>query len=139
MDIRITGNNLSISAALKTDAERRLRTAIAEAGPNEVEVRLSDVNGPRGGIDKECAVRAVLSRAGVVFVRARGEDAYSTVDKAAGRLRSALARRIGRYRSTRRRSADHPRAVRVSAGRLRSISRRKRRGRNLFYPSDSIQ
>jgi ribosome-associated translation inhibitor RaiA len=121
MDIRITGNNVSISAALKSYTERRLRTAAGDAVPNEVEVRLSDLNGPRGGVDKECAVRAVLRRAGVVFVRARGEDAYSTVDKAAGRLRSALAHRLGRHRSTRRRSA---------------VDSRERR--NVFDSADSI-
>jgi hypothetical protein len=37
--------------------------------------------------------------AGVVFVRARGGDAYATVDKAASRLRLAVARRVGRHRS----------------------------------------
>ena len=113
MNIRITGDNLSISAALKSYTERRLKTAVGDVDPNEVEVRLSDVNGPRGGLDKECAVRAVLRRVGVVFVRARGEDAYSTVDKAAGRLKSALARRIGRHRSMRRRSTDASREVRI--------------------------
>jgi ribosome-associated translation inhibitor RaiA len=113
MDIRITGNNVSISAALRGYTERRFRTAVGDAGPNEIEVRLSDVNGPRGGLDKECAVRAVLRRAGVVFVRARGEDAYSTVDKAAGRLKSAVGRRVGRYRSTRRRSAGDSREVHI--------------------------
>ena len=66
--------------------------------------RLSDVNGPRGGIDKLCGIRVVLRRAGVVFVRATGGDAYSTVDKAAARLKSAPGRRLGRHRSKRRKS-----------------------------------
>ena len=106
MDMRITGNNLSVSDALKSYTERSLRAALAGVyrGLEEIEVRLSDVNGPRGGIDKLCGIRVVLRRAGVVFVRASGGDAYSTVDKAAARLRSALSRRLGRHRSKRRRS-----------------------------------
>jgi ribosomal subunit interface protein len=106
MDMRMTGNNVSISAALKTYAERRLRSAVGTATQTftEVEVRLCDVNGPRGGVDKECGIRVVLHEAGVIFVRASGEDAYATIDKAASRLRLAVARRVGRHRSIRRRS-----------------------------------
>ena len=105
----MTGNNISISAALNTYAERRLRSAVGKAfeACNEVEVRLSDVNGPRGGVDKECRIRVALHRAGVVFVRATGEDAYATVDKAASRLKLAVARRIGRSRSIRRNLFAH--------------------------------
>jgi len=104
MDMRITGHNVSISTALKTYTERRLRSVFGNTPPafNEVEVRLSDVNGPRGGVDKECAIRVALHRTGVVFVRANGEDAYATVDKAASRLKLAVARRMGRGRSIRR-------------------------------------
>ena len=103
MDMRMTGN-VSISAALKAYTERRLRSAFGNVSPtlNEVEVRLSDVNGPRGGVDKVCAIRVALHKAGVVFVRASGEDAYATVDKAASRLKLAIARRVGRGRSIRR-------------------------------------
>ena len=106
MEMRITGNNVSVSDALRSYTERRLRAAVAGVARRleEVEVRLSDINGPRGGVDKLCGIRIVMRRAGVVFVRASGSDAYSTVDKAASRLRSALGRRLGRHRSKRRRS-----------------------------------
>lgn len=102
--MRMTGNNISISAALKSYTERRLRSVVGKAfmAFSEVEVRLSDVNGPRGGVDKECAIRVALHRRGVVFVRATGADAYATVDKAASSLKLAVARRIGRRRSARR-------------------------------------
>ena len=107
MDIRVTGNNVSISTALNGYAERNVRAAM-EGGIRhigEIAVRLSDVNGPRGGIDKLCGIRVVLHRGGVIFVRASGGDAYATVEKAAARLRAALRRRIGRHRAARRRPA----------------------------------
>jgi len=105
MDMRMTGNNVSISAALRTYTERRLRSAVGTASQafNGMEVRLCDVNGPRGGVDKECGIRVMFHDAGVIFVRASGEDAYATIDKAASRLRLAVARRVGRHRSIRRR------------------------------------
>ena len=107
MEMRITGNNVSISSALKTYTERRVRSAFDKALQpfNRVEVRLSDVNGTRGGLDKECGIRVVLHPVGVVFVRAMDRDAYATVDKAASRLRLAIARRVGRHRSLRRHQA----------------------------------
>ena len=107
MELRMTGNNVSISDALKRYAERSLRACLANTDRrvHEVEVRVADVNGPKGGIDKLCGIRVVLRRAGVVFVQARGADAYSTVDKAAARLKAALARRVGRHRSRLRRAA----------------------------------
>jgi putative sigma-54 modulation protein len=105
MRMRITGSNVSISPALKTYTERRLMSAIENTSPpfKDAEVRLSDINGTRGGVDIECGMRVVLRHAGVVFVRASGGDAYSTVDKAATRLRVAMTRRIARYRSMQRR------------------------------------
>lgn len=105
MDVRITGN-VAVSDALRSHTERSLLTALSGAmrGLDEIQVRLSDINGPRGGIDKLCGIRLVLRRVGVVFVRASCGDAYSAVDMAARRLRSALGRRIGRHRSRRRRS-----------------------------------
>ena len=109
MDMRMTGNNISISEALNAYTEHRLRSVVGKAFKafNELEVRLRDVNGPRGGVDKECSIRVALHRAGVVFVRATGEDAYATVDKAASRLKLAVARRIGRSRSIRRNLSAH--------------------------------
>ncbi len=108
MDLRITGNNVSISDALKSYVDRNLRACLANTDGlvHEVEVRVADVNGPRGGVDKLCGIRVVLQRAGVVFVQARGADAYGTVDKAALRLKAALARRVGRHRSRLRRAAS---------------------------------
>jgi putative sigma-54 modulation protein len=105
MDMRITGNNLSVSDALRSYMERSLRAGLAGVSRHleQIDVRLSDVNGPRGGIDKLCGIRVVLRRAGVVFVHASDGDAYSTVDKAAARLKSAIGRRLGRQRSKRRR------------------------------------
>ena len=110
MNMRMTGNNIAISNALSSYTERRLRLFAGKAVKafHEVEVRLGDVNGPRGGVDKECKIRVVLHKAGVVFVRATGDDAYATVDKAASRLKLAVARRIGRNRSMRRNVFAHP-------------------------------
>ena len=58
MQIDIQTRNFGLTQALRNHAERRLRFALTSAG-NHVQriiVRLSDINGPRGGEDKNNAV-----------------------------------------------------------------------------------
>jgi putative sigma-54 modulation protein len=104
MELSIKTHGLDLSDPLKAYTERRLRFSLGEflAQLDSVEVRLGDINGPRGGVDKTCAIRVILRRFGVVFARAAGDDVYSTVDHAAARIRSVVSRTIGRRRSHRR-------------------------------------
>ena len=104
MELSIKTHGLDLSDPLKAYTARRLRFSL---GPfvtqlDGVEVRLGDVNGPRGGIDKRCAITVMLRRFGVVFARAAGTDVYSTVDQAATRIRSAVSRTLSRRRARRR-------------------------------------
>jgi len=104
MELTIKSQGLDLSDSLRAYAERRLRFSLGGFGPqlDGVELRLADVNGPRGGVDKRCAIKVMLRRCGVVFARAAGEDAYSTVDRAAARIRSAVVRALSRRRGRRR-------------------------------------
>ena len=104
MELSIKTHGLDLSDPLKAYTARRLRFSL---GPfvtqlDDVEVRLGDVNGPRGGIDKRCAIKVMLRRFGVVFARAAGTDVYSTVDRATTRIRSAVSRTLSRRRARRR-------------------------------------
>jgi len=105
VEFLIKGCHLSVSEPLKAYTIRRLRFALGPFTPRltKVEVRLGDVNGPRGGIDKTCAIRVLLRPLIVVFVRAKGIDAYATVDRAASCVRGAVSRSLSRSRSDRRR------------------------------------
>jgi ribosomal subunit interface protein len=103
MEFHLRGQRLTLSDALKAYMERRLGFALAgiAAHVKDVEIRVRDVNGPRGGIDKSCAITVAIRRLGVVFASARGVDAYATVDRAASRIRSVLTRRLSRRRDRR--------------------------------------
>jgi len=100
MELSIKTHGLDLSDPLKAYTERRLKSSLGGfvAQLEGVEVRLGDVNGPRGGIDKRCAIKVILRRFGVVFARAAGHDVYSTVDHAATRIRSAVSRTLSRSR-----------------------------------------
>ncbi len=105
MNISIRGRRLGISEALKAYAARRLMSSVGPFGSlvSDVEIRIGDVNGPRGGVDKSAVVTAVLRSIGTVAARARHADAYSAVDRAAGRIRAVLVRHVQRRTRVRRR------------------------------------
>ena len=54
MQLRIRGVNYGLDDGLKDHIERRLRFALGRfaARIHRLTVRLTDVNGPRGGLDK---------------------------------------------------------------------------------------
>jgi ribosomal subunit interface protein len=111
MDVSVRGRHLDVSEPLKAYAERRLLFSIGEFAPRvgSIDVRVADVNGPRGGVAKACDIEVMVPPFGRLFARAVDVDAYAAVDKAAARIRSVLVRRI-RHRAERRRSDPPPAA-----------------------------
>jgi ribosome-associated translation inhibitor RaiA len=66
---------------------RRLRWLVPRA-----EVQMSDVNGPRGGIDKRCQVELRTDGAGSVVVASVANDWRTALDKALARAARFLMR-----------------------------------------------
>ena len=84
-------------ANLQHESERRLHFATDRFRENirEISVALSDVNGPRGGIDKQCKITATFWRGGTVEIEEKRSSFIDAIGRAAKRLRNVLARRIG--------------------------------------------
>jgi putative sigma-54 modulation protein len=61
-------------------------------------VRVEDVNGPRGGVDKVCRVKVVLFGLPTVVVEQADEAQHAAVDGAMGRTDIAVARSLARRR-----------------------------------------
>lgn len=107
MKIEVRGPTFSRSDALRAHAERRFGAALGRFQTHVVRttVRLTDVNGPRGGVDQRCRVsltvrRGVGSRA--IELDERSDDAYAALDRAADRVGEALSRAVDRGRRGRR-------------------------------------
>jgi hypothetical protein len=66
---------------------RRVRWLVPRAT-----VRLSDLNGPRGGIDKRCVVELDTDGKGKVVIQAVARDWRSAIDDALARAARALLR-----------------------------------------------
>lgn len=99
---------------LRDLAERRVRFVLRRLGwlVPRAEVQMSDVNGPRGGIDKRCQVELRTDGAGSVVVSSVANDWRTALDNAlarAARLLTRLWRRGNDSRRIRQRLLGHDR------------------------------
>ena len=104
MQIDIQARGFKLTEGLRAQAERRVRFALgsASARVHSVVIRLSDENGPRGGVDKRCTIRAALPGVPPVVIEQQEADLYVAIDRAADRAGRAVARRLERASSGRR-------------------------------------
>lgn len=72
-----------------------------------VEVRFSDENGPKGGVDCHCLVHLVLSALPPVVVEDRGETDREAFDLAAGRAERALKHTLNKHNFNVKRGLRH--------------------------------
>ena len=70
---------------------RRLRWMVPRA-----EVQLSDVNGPRGGLDKRCQVELNTAIAGTVVIASMAHDWRTALDRSLDRATRVLRRGLQR-------------------------------------------
>jgi len=61
-------------------------------------MRLSDINGPRGGLDKCCHLQVKLDRLQDVVIEDIEADLYIAIDRAANRAGRTVRRRLDRRR-----------------------------------------
>ena len=64
-----------------------------------VSVRIEDVNGPRGGVDKLCRIKVVLSGLPSVVVEQQHESLHAAMDLALQRTETAVRRSVRRRRT----------------------------------------
>jgi ribosome hibernation promoting factor len=104
MSLEIRNQNIEMSDGLRSYIERRLGFALRKFTKvlGRVTVRLSDLNGPRGGLDKRCQISANFRPFQAVSLQATDADLYAAIDRAAGRLERSLAHCVGRKRESRR-------------------------------------
>jgi ribosome-associated translation inhibitor RaiA len=105
LDIRCRGTQKN--ETLVQHVQRKLAFALGrfDRRVRRVVVRLEDVNGPRGGVDKVCRVEAV-SEFGVHVVEARDVQPFAAVDRALEMIERAVARSLRKTRDLTTRTAE---------------------------------
>jgi putative sigma-54 modulation protein len=100
MHIDIHTHGFSLTPGLREYVEKRLAYALSHGDDSimRLTVRLSDINGPRGGDDKCCLIEVRLKQAPAVVIEDIEADLYVAIDRAAERAGRTLARRLARQR-----------------------------------------
>ena len=98
MQIDIQSRGFSLTDALFGYAQRRLLFALSYCSGhvNRVVIRLSDINGPRGGEDKRCHIQVVLAGIPDVVVEDTEVNLYAAIDRAIDRVRRTVVRKVDR-------------------------------------------
>lgn len=104
MQIDIKARGFRLTEELRAQAERRVRFALGSTSGRVrgLVMRLADENGPRGGLDKRCTIRANLAGAPPVIIEQQEADLYVAIDRAADRAGRAVSRRLAKASGWRR-------------------------------------
>ncbi|HPF13069.1 MAG: ribosome-associated translation inhibitor RaiA [Planctomycetes bacterium] len=105
MNLEIRTKGLELTASLREFVEKRMADALGHHLDQIrwVRVQFADINGPRGGVDIRCTIRATVQLGGDVVVHETMESPGSALSKAADSLRTSVSRRISRLKTRRRR------------------------------------
>ncbi len=103
MRINVTNRNVTLTEVVREWIERRLQFALGRFSSRirHVSVILSDVNGNRGGCDKQCRLRIVLISSGEVVVEDIDPSVVNVVTIVADRAARSVSRVLERRREDR--------------------------------------
>ena len=105
--LSIQSRGFTLTPALKQRVSKRIGLIIGNTGHpiTNVDVRLSDINGPKGGVDKRCQIHIKLSGYPSVTVTDIQHDMYYAIDRAASRATRIVRRRLSQNQFSRGRVA----------------------------------
>lgn len=103
MDLKLITRHLDRRQSLIELAERRASLAFDRfsALVRGIEIRLSDVNGPRGGQGISCLARVRLVRGGDVMVETASHSPEDGIEQSIARLTNRVRRLVSRQQDRR--------------------------------------
>lgn len=115
MYIDIQTRSFPLTEALRNHIKRRLGFVLSARDEHiqRIVVRLSDINGPRGGADKCCHIQVVLNHLPDVVIKDTEADLYAAIDRAVDRAGRTVGRRVERQRIKMRSGAAHGQTART--------------------------
>ena len=100
MQLDIQARDFSLTDALNNHAKRRIGMVISGCDDRitRIVMRLCDTNGPRGGADKSCLLKIVLSGRPDVVVEDVEADLYDAINRVTELAQRSVKRKIARRR-----------------------------------------
>jgi ribosomal subunit interface protein len=100
MHFNIQTNGFSLTDSIRDYTKRRMQFALHRNDKHitRVQVRLADINGPRGGLDKRCQIDVSLAGHNDIVIEDTETNLYVAIDRACDRCARTLARKLERLR-----------------------------------------
>ncbi len=100
MDLLIRSEGFRMTGPLHDFVQNRLRLSLAQFKQlkAKIRVRLSDDNGPRGGVDKCCRFEVRILGMRPILVDERDSDLYIAISRGSQRIQRQIARAVSRRR-----------------------------------------
>ncbi len=113
MNLQIQAQDFILTDGLRRHVATRLEYALNHGRDivTRIVVRLSDINGPRGGVDKCCGIEVRLKGASALVVEDTQTDLYVAINRASERIGRTFDRRLARQRENPVVSATREQAV----------------------------
>lgn len=104
MQIEIQTRDFPMTDALADYIKRRIHFVLGSRFDQirRIQVRLMDINGPRGGDDKRCQLQISLPRQHDIVIEDTETDLYVAIDRATDRAGRTLNRRLKRQSDKKR-------------------------------------
>ena len=101
MKLDIRTRHLVLSPQARDEVRHRIAIAFARISPwiRTVDITITDINGPKGGADKQCRIRIRGRSIPSVVVEHVGTETLATIAIAAERAEHVIVRKLGRRRA----------------------------------------
>lgn len=104
MQIEIQAREFTLTEALGTYIKRRINFVLSSRYEQikRIRVCVSDINGPRGGVDKSCRIQICLPLLRDIVIEDTESNLYVAIDRAADRAGRTVNRRLSRLQKKNR-------------------------------------
>ena len=101
MKLSIRSRHFDLAPELHDQITRRVHFALSrlDGSIQAVDITIADINGPRGGADKQCQIRVRGPALKTIVIEHLGLDSLATVSLALDRAARAVLRRVARRRA----------------------------------------
>jgi ribosome-associated translation inhibitor RaiA len=109
MNVKIQTQGFGLTPAIAAQVHKQVSGTL-ERYANDiiaVDVYLKDLNGPKGGEDKQAGIRVQLRHLAPITVISIDDDLYKAIGRSAKRTRRAVRRSASKFRRIRRRGLQH--------------------------------